>query len=227
MSATPSWLTPDRLQRVAPLVLPLAILVFAWLVFVQPRQTAARRAGEEIAVLEPRVTELSPILDSPAETTSADELAPEMIRRLPQVDPMPDVLERLARLALIGTNHPDAPHGAVSDLLIETGEHAITGEAAGTAPRAAGPAEPDPRVALFGVPLAYTRVTVTFESSYERLGQFLWDMGELPTIVEVHALDVRPSSPDGARLRTTMTLFVYRRAPNGDVRTVARAGAPA
>ena len=66
-------------------------------------------------------------------------------------------------------------------------------------------------LALFGVPLAYTRVTASFESSYERLGRFLWDMRELPTIVEVQSLDVRPVSSDGTRVRTSMVLFVYQR----------------
>jgi hypothetical protein len=227
MSAMPSRLTAEQLQRVAPLGVPLAIVLFAWLVFIQPRQEAVRSAANEIASLEPRVAQLSPLVGGPAGPADDGTLAPDVIRRLPAVDPIPDVLERLSTLALAGSGDPAAARGAISGLMIVTGERSVTGGAATGGPRAAGPSEPDPRVALFGVPLAYTRVTVTFESSFESLGQFLWDMRELPTIVEVHSLEVRPLSTDGAQLGTIMTLFVYQRTgQDGDVRIVAGAGGP-
>lgn len=225
---TPAWLTRERLQRMAPLAVAVAILLVAWMMLIQPRRASARRAASEIAILEPRVGQLSPA--SGAQTGAVEEgsLTPDVIGRLPAVDPVPDVLERLARLALLESSDPATADGAVSQLTIETGEQAVTGSGEAAGPRATGPAERDPRVMLFGLPLAYTQVTVSFESSYARLGRFLWDLRELPTMVEVHSLDVRPVSADGARVRTTMILFVYRRTGQGtDVRVVARAGVPA
>ena len=200
----------DQLRRFAPVAIPLAIVAIAWLIFVQPRRAAAARASAEIQSLQPRLAEISPLAGGAGVPTDGD-VGAEIIRRLPEVDPMPDVLERLARLALVGAEEGDAQH-RVTDLLIETGEQALTsGEEAGQ-PTATGAGDDvDPRVALFGVPLGYTRVVVSFESSYERLGKFLWDMRELPTIVEVHTLDVQPSTADRARVRTSMVLFVYRR----------------
>lgn len=192
------------LRRLAPLAIPLAIVLVAWVLFVRPRQSAADRAAAEVRALQPRVQQLAPLVGGPGVPAAAGPAA-ELIRRLPQVDPMPDVLERLARLALAGPDEDDVRH-----LLIETGEQAVTGgDAAG--PRVTHAGDPDPRVALFGVPLAYTRVSVSFESTYERLGRFLWDMRELPTIVEVHSLTLEPASDAGDRLTTSMVVFVYRR----------------
>lgn len=200
----------DQLRRFAPVAIPLAIFAIAWLMFIQPRRAAAHKASAEIRSLQPRLAEISPLAARSGTPASTDAGA-EIIRRLPEVDPMPDVLERLARLALVGANEADGPH-RVTDLLIETGEQALaSGEETGQ-PTATGAIDDmDPRVALFQVPLGYTRVAVSFESSYERLGKFLWDMRELPTIVEVHTLDVQPSAADAARVRTSMVLFVYRR----------------
>lgn len=198
-----------KLRRFAPLGLALAIVAVAWMLLVRPRQVDARRASAEVASLQPRVAQLSPLVDS-VDVPAGEGSAADVIRRLPQVDPMPDVLERLAGLALVGASDSDA-RNRVENLLIETGEQAVTGgESSGPQPTRGD--ETDPRVALFGVPLAYTRVNVSFESTYERLGKFLWDMRELPTIVEVHSLDIEPAVSDGSRLRTSMVVFVYRRA---------------
>lgn len=225
MSGLNSALTVERLRQFAPVALALAILGGAWLGFVQPRQDAARQAEAEIRMMEPRVAQLSPLVSGPG-IPAGEGPAAEVIRRLPQVDPMPDVLERLARLALVGAGDADE-RNRVSDLLIETGEQATTGLEPPGGPRATRGGEPDPRVALFGVPLAYTRVTVSFESTYERLGRFLWDMRELPTIVEVHALDVEPGSADGRRVRTSMVLFVFRRLGSVSDAALAAARGPA
>lgn len=198
-----------KLRRFAPLGLALAIVAVAWMFLVRPRQVDARRASAEVASLQPRVAQLSPLVDG-VDVPAGEAPAADVIRRLPQIDPMPDVLERLAGLGLVGADDADA-RSRVENLLIETGEQAVIGSEAG-GPQATHGDEPDPRVALFGVPLAYTRVNVSFESTYERLGKFLWDMRELPTIVEVHSLDIEPAVSDGSRLRTSMVVFVYRRA---------------
>lgn len=224
MSALNSPATAEQLRRVAPVAFGLALIGVAWFVFVQPRQEAARRAEAEIAAMEPRVAQLSPLVAGPG-APAGEGAAAEVIRRLPQIDPVPDVLERLARLALVGSTDADERH-RVSDLLIETGEQATAGDQQTGGPRATRGAEPDPRVALFGVPLAYTHVTVSFEATYERLGKFLWDMRELPTIVEVHALDVRPGSADG-RVRASMVLFVFRRLGSVSDAALAASRGPA
>ncbi|MEX2270837.1 MAG: type 4a pilus biogenesis protein PilO [Vicinamibacterales bacterium] len=192
-------------RRFAPLAIALAIVAVAWFLFVQPRQSAADRAAAEVRGLQPRVDQLARLVEGPG-VAAGDGPAADVIRRLPQVDPMPDVVERLSRLALAGSNEADVRY-----LLIETGEQAVAGGDGPGQPRATHAGEPDPRVALFGMPLAYTPVTVSFESTYERLGRFLWDMRELPTIVEVHSLTVEPAADGGARLKTKMVLFVYRR----------------
>ena len=69
-------------------------------------------------------------------------------------------------------------------------------------------AQPDPRVALFTHSIEYTPVEVSFESSYEAIGRFLWRLRELPTTIEIGSMEIVRGLP---LMRMRLTLFVYRR----------------
>jgi hypothetical protein len=83
----------------------------------------------------------------------------------------------------------------------------------------AGSALPDPRFALFGVPLTYSPVTMTADADYGSLGNFLWRLRDLATVIEVRSLVVAvppaqndiPAAPAGS-VRATLTMFAYARA---------------
>ena len=210
MIKTTPRINVERLRPFVPLALPFVIVAIAWVSLVQPRHAAAKKATDESRRLEGRAAQLSALAGG-VSAPAIDGPAAEIIRSLPQVDPVPDVVERLSRLGMVGFTDPDE-RNRITALMIETGEQGVTGGDPSGQPRARGGSEPDPRFALFGLPLTYTRVNVSFESTYERLGRFLWDMRGLPTIVEIQEIDTRPVSEDGARVRTSMILFVFRRA---------------
>ncbi len=213
----------DRVRRLAPLAAPVAVLAVAWLLILEPRAAESRRAEAEIASLQPRLTRLMSFAGRSVPQAAAVP-AVDVARRLPESDPMPDVLERLARLALAGSEH-----GAIANLLIETGEQ-VDASAGATAPRVAASSQPDPRLALLEVPFAYTPVTVSFESAYARLGQYLWELRDLPALIEIQSLDVRPAGAETDLVRVAMVLFTYRRATTAapsaqqSSRTVSSAG---
>lgn len=196
----------DRLKRFVPVVVPLAVLAVGYFGLVQPRFARARAAAADVRALEPRLAQAR-VMAQAAPVDPRKPGGPDVELRVPTVDRIPDLLERLARLGMTRT---DA--GEIRNLLIETGDRLLLSTPTADArPSVAGAAElPDPRFALFGAALAYTPVTVSFEASYARLGRFLWDLRELPTTIEIRSLAITRPGADGF-VQVTLVVFAYQR----------------
>lgn len=204
----------DRLKRFIPVVVPLAVLAVGYFGLVQPRFARARAAAADVRALEPRLAQAR-VMAQAAPVDPRKPGSPDVELRVPTVDRIPDLLERLARLGMTRT---DA--GEIRNLLIETGDRLLLSTPTADArPSVAGTVElPDPRFALFGAALAYTPVTVSFEASYARLGRFLWDLRELPTTIEIRSLAITRPGADGF-VQVTLVVFAYQRVDKtGDSR---------
>jgi hypothetical protein len=102
----------------------------------------------------------------------------------------------------------------------------------------AGAADPDPRIARFDVPLSYSTIPISFDADYATAGEFLWQLRELPTVIEIRSLDVKPAtqaapSADGGNpaargdgtITVSLTLFAYaRQGRSPDVSPAAGGG---
>ena len=145
----------------------------------------------------------------------ADGARREFERRTPAEDPSPGVLQALARLAA------GAPGGAVREVSIESGRQRIVAAPGGASGSGVRTETPDPRLALFGAPVALTPVTMTFEASYAAAGWFFWNLRNLPATVEVRRVEIVPAGEASSRLRVTLMLFAFQRV-NRDTRETAR-----
>jgi hypothetical protein len=142
-------------------------------------------------------------------------------RRIGARDATSQLLGQLTHLAL---------SAGVRNLLIDSTSARVAVTSPGAGPRVAGASEPDPRIALFKTPLVYSSVPMSFDSGYEALGELLWQFRDMPTLVEIRALDVKPravqNSPGASSLdregqadgtvSVSLTLFAYaRKAASG------------
>jgi hypothetical protein len=222
-----------RLRRTLPFVLPLVIVAVGWVVFIRPTSADRARVEQRIRLLEDRLAALRAALAEPAPPAATGDPVKAFERRVSAQDGTRQLLERLARLA--------AEVGA-TNLTIDFNGMRTAVTPSGAGPRVVGASDPDPRLGLFEVPLAYSVVPVSFDAEYERLGEFLWRLRDLPVVTEIRALDVRAAgSPAGesqsasrsrpGRVRASLTLYVYARGtvspatPAGAVPSAAPTGA--
>lgn len=210
------WLTANR-KLVIALAAPLAVVLVFDLFVVRPRAAAGRRAADQTVALRMRLSAV------PRGPSMADARAPEIAgrpdaaiqefeQRVPAADRVPDLLERVARLALDSASGQE-----IRALKIETGERVNLGMPdAQRGPRVANDAaaQPDPRLGLFAASLAYTNISISFDATYPALGRLLWNLRDLPTTVEIRSLDVsRPAAAtDGGLLRVEIGLFAFQRS---------------
>lgn len=207
----------QSLVRVAPIAVPVLLLVLGWALDLRPRSSRLMalereetRLRQQIALDRLRLR--GPEGQSPRRAATA---AADYLRAVSADDRVPDVLERVARLALGGADSPD-----LRELLIQTrprvgaAPEASASSSGSAAPRvapdtpAASEGTPDPRLALFPGSASYTPVQVSFRSSYERLGRFLFELRRLPTLVEIHFLEIERDQP---LLKVKLELFAYQR----------------
>jgi hypothetical protein len=193
-----------RMRRFAPLAAYIITVGLGWVFLARPAIADGQRIDERIAELRQREAALQATLTQPAPAVTTDPVA-AFDRRVATDDPTASVVERLARLA---------SDNRVRGLFIETVEGASS-SGRGSAPVAAT-YQPDPRFGLFDRRVAYTTIRLSFEASYASLGQFLWNLRDLPTIVEVRTLNVQPRMPSAAArtdgsLRASLTFFAYSR----------------
>ena len=206
----------QRLRLLAPILLPVVLLGAGWLLLIRPATAEQTRTARELDALRPRLDSVRAALMQPPPAEVAVDPMAAFERQVTTGDPG-RVLEELSRLA---------PRARYSDLSIDaTGEQAVV--AAG-GPRVAGGADPDPRLTLFGrQQLTYLPVTMAFEAAYADVGELLWRLRDLGTLVELRALEMRPlsSAPAGSepgsataapappsdRVAVTLTLFAYGR----------------
>ena len=205
----------QQLRPFAPLALPFLVVAAAWVLVIGPAASAASADAARLEALRARLASAGVPADAyepPA--PSADPVA-AFERQVSSGDAAAELLGHLTRLAL------DA---GARNLSIDSTAAAVV-VASGTGPRAAGGAEPDRRLALFGIPLQYSEMPVSFDASYAAVGQFLWSLHSLPVIAEVREMTVTPRAqsasgaprsgsgavPPDATVSISMTFFVYAR----------------
>jgi hypothetical protein len=203
-----------RLRALLPLVVFVATVGLGWLL-LGGQATDSTRIAERIAVLRQREAALQAVVNEPPPSTTAPSPVATFDARMSADDPTAAIVERLARLA---------SEVRARALFIETVESASPTGRNG-APVAAS--SHDPRFALFDRQLTSTAIRLSFETPYAGLGQFLWNLRDLPSIVEVRTLNVRPvgasnrAQGDGA-VRASMTLFAYARSTQATSTAVSR-----
>lgn len=204
------------LRRVAPLAAPFVIVAVAWVVLIAPASTAAARdAAHRDALRERLASAHAPAPDDPSAVPDGDPLA-VFERQVSSGDVTAQLLGHLTRMAL--------DVGGRNLFIDSTG--APVPVAAGAGPQVVGAVQPDPRVGLFGTPLEYSSIPMSFDSSYAGLGEFLWRLRDLPVLVEVRRMTVEPrvvagdeegAPARGARpvhdgtVRVSLLFFVYAR----------------
>jgi hypothetical protein len=196
----------------------LAIVVGGYVWFVQPRISAYRQNLAEVTRLETRVRALQDAVKDGGGAPSPDD-APALAlfeQRLSKDDVVPEVVERLARLA-----GESAAAGRVRGVTITTGDP-VQAHTTNAAPSlgSGGVVIPDPRFGLFPGPVAYTPVAVSFESSYEAIAGFAWRLRDLPTIVEIRSVELTRGLP---LMRVAVQVLVFQ---SGEARIAPSSLAP-
>ena len=197
-----------KLRPFAPLVAPVVILAAAWFVLLGPAMSRNARTARDLDAARQRLMMARRAVSGPAPQAVTGDPAALFARTLAARDATPQLLEQLARRAADVT---------AEGLSIETGEPATVTSASG--PQVANQPQPDPRLALFEVPLAYSPITMSFDAEYPRIGAFLWNLRELATVIDVRSFEVRPVAQRTRPLEhVTLTLFAFaRQAPVRDV----------
>jgi len=167
----------EALERLLPFLTIVAMVTAGWFWFVQPRFGAYLRARTDAAALEERVRTLQEASGRARPQPPADlaRTEREFEARVAADDKVADVAAALARAVLAS-----APAGRLRAFVIESGD-SMVGD--------------DPRLALFPYAVRYTPVRVSFESTFEAAGNVLWQLRDLPTVVEVRSATLTRGLP--------------------------------
>lgn len=204
----------DTFERVIPVVVVAAIALVGYFWFVQPRIGEYLRNRNEVRQLETQVRELQDAVNRGRGTAPADEAAALRLfeERVSREDKVSDIVEILAKAA-----QDSAPKGQVRGLQIQTGDSVPWQPGLALARGGDGMSEaPDPRLGLFPVPVSYTPVTVSFESSYAAISRFVWRLRDMPTLIEVQSLELARGLP---YMTARVRILVYQRGetPSGGI----------
>jgi len=204
-------LDTGRLKRVAPLALPLAVAVLGWLLLIRPAMVERSELARQLSGLQQRLADARRSLAEPPPADVVVDARASFERRVASRDASARVFERLARVA---------NEAEVSNLAIETGERAVVTGGAGPQPMAAAA---DPRLAWFEVPLTYLPITMAFDATYAGAGQLLWQLRDLPTVIDIRTLELTPVTGGDGQVHVTLSLFAFARhdatgAPTGELR---------
>jgi len=215
----------DAIVRLLPLLLGVAIVTCGYLWVVQPRLGTYLRTRADVAALTGRVrtlqqiTERSRALPPPDMEPSMRDFETHMSHK----DKVADVAAALAKAVL-----DSAPPDMLRGFAIETGERLQ--QAGGTGGRGVPGMTPgttgeasDPRVLLFAVPVSYTPVRVTFESTFEAAANFLWRVRDLPTAVEIRSATMTRGLP---LMKVDVLIRVFQRGDGGGAVPAIPAGGP-
>jgi hypothetical protein len=225
-----------RLRQLAPFILPVIILVAGWAVLVRPQTAEKQRGTGQLASLRPRLESVRREMMEPPPPELRIEPAKAFERQVTSGDPG-RILEELSRLA---------PRGRYRNLSIDaTGEQVPVRGAAG-GPQVAGAVEPDPRFTLFNAALTYLPVTMSFDADYASVGELLWRLRDVGTMIEIRNADIRRAptavggsgdadqtppggltgAASGSDLHVTLTLFAYARTADATPASRQDSGAP-
>ena len=198
------------LERLLPFLTFVVVFTAGWFWFVQPRFDAYLRARTEAAALEERARTMQQASKRGQSEPPADfeRTEREFEARMSADDKVADVASALAHAVLA-----NAPAGSLRSFVIETGDRASQaphGGPADTGGAFTGPGVDgaDPRLALFAHAVSYTPVRVTFESTFEAAGNLLWQLRDLPTLVEVRSAALTRGLP---LMRTELLVRVLQR----------------
>jgi len=203
----------DAIVRLLPFLLVVAIVTVGYLWFIQPRLGTYLRTRADVAALIDRVRTLQQTTDRARSQTPPDMQTSmrDFDTHMSREDRVADVAAALAKAVL-----DSAPPDKLRGFAIETGDRIQQAGGAGgrSTPRlAAGTTDeaPDPRVLLFAVPVSYTPVRMTFESTFEAAASFLWRVRDLPTAVEIRSATMTRGLP---LMKVDVLIRVFQR---GDV----------
>ena len=198
------------LERLLPFLTFVVVFTAGWFWFVQPRFDAYLRARTEAAALEERARTMQQASKrgQPEPPADFERTEREFEARMSADDKVADVASALAHAVLA-----NAPAGSLRSFVIETGDRASQaphGGPADTGGAFTGPGVDgaDPRLALFARAVSYTPVRVTFESTFEAAGNLLWQLRDLPTLVEVRLAALTRGLP---LMRTELLVRVLQR----------------
>jgi hypothetical protein len=203
----------DAIARLLPFLIVVAIVTVGYLWFIQPPLGTYLRARSDVAALNDRVRTLQQAADRARALPPADMLTSmrDFEQQVAREDTVADVAAALAN-AVLDNAAPDQLRG----FAIETGgrvqQPGLAGGwsrpllASGTTAEA-----PDPRVLLFPVPVSYTPVRITFESTFETATGFLWSIRDLPTALEIRSATMTRGLP---LMKVDVLIRVFQR---GDV----------
>lgn len=217
----------DALERLLPFLTFAVVFTAGWFWFVQPRFDAYLRARTDAAALEERARTMQQASERGQLAPPADlERAQRGFEaRVSADDKVADVAAALAHAVLA-----NAPAGMLRSFVIETGDRTSPTSHGGSAdPGRAftgqGGDGADPRLALFPHAVSYTPLRVTFESTFEAAGNLLWQLRDLPTLVEVRSAALTRGLP---LMRTELLVRVLQRGDPTDAGTrVPPAAGPA
>lgn len=179
---SPVNLDTERLKQAAPFALPLMIVVLGWMFLISPTASENAGAARQLDALEQRLAQVRASVAEPPPPPVTGDPHEAFERQVAAHDVSSQVILQLSQLA---------SSAAVTNLAIETGDRVIVTSPAG--PQVSGGAAlPDPRFALFEVPLAYSPILMSFDADYAGLGGFLWRLRDLSTTMEVRSLEIRP-----------------------------------
>jgi len=201
----------DAAWRLLPLLLVAAIVACGHLWLIQPRLSAYLRARSDADALQGRVKTLQTSAARALALPPADVAASlrEFERRVSPDDRVADVAQALGEAVL-----DSAPPDMLRGFTIETGDRVQ--QAIGAGNRGA-----DARVALFPYAVGYTPVRITFESTFESAGTFLWKLRGLPTLVELRSARMTRGLP---LMRVEVLLYVFQRGAAMDASQAAAPG---
>lgn len=200
--------TVGTLERVAPILVTLGIVVLAYFLFIAPRIADTLRSRQDARTAENRVRAMQGVVARGAAEKGPEDPWPmaEFERRTPLRDQTSDIVEELAQIAQSSAASPQ-----MKALTIDTGERVPVEWPSSGAPRAAGNTTIealDPRFELFHTPLQYTPISVSFASSYRGIGTFLWRVRDLPTTIEIRTLELTRGLP---LMTSKLVIFVVQR----------------
>jgi hypothetical protein len=206
----------DTIERLLPFLTIVTVVTIGFLWFVQPRLGAYLRVRSDATALEERARTLRQLTSRAQSPPRADMERPqrEFEARMSAEDKVADVAAALAHAVLAS-----APPDRLRSFTIETGDRTAAPalDAAGDARHAPGSAlgdHADPRLALFPYAVTHTPLRVTFESSFEAAGRVLWQVRDLPTIVEVRSATLTRGFP---LMRIELLVRVLQRGQTVDV----------
>lgn len=187
----------EAIERLLPFLVVVAFSTCGYIWFVQPRLSPYLRTRTEVRALGDRVRTLQQSISRARSLSPVDTLASlrEFEKQMSREDGVPDVAAALAKAVL-----DSAPPDELRGFMIETGDRVQqtadpgSRSAFGSATGPRGDAS-DPRVRLFPYAVSFTPMRITFESTFQAAGIFLWKLRDLPTVVEVRSVRMTRGLP--------------------------------